>query len=135
MLNFQAILIPSIPFALHNINIILLFSFFRLSMIINLLIIVHLCKCTSLCACSVAKSCPTLCNPTDYSPPGSSVHGIFTARTLKWVTISFSRESSQSRDQTHVSFISCITGRFLTAEPAGKPSICKCLILGRNNEH
>ena len=42
----------------------------------------------------VAQSCPTLCDPMDYSPPGSSVHGIFQARTLEWVTISFSRGSS-----------------------------------------
>ena len=38
----------------------------------------------------VAKSCPTLCDPMDCSPPGSSVHGIFQARTLEWVAISFS---------------------------------------------
>ena len=40
-----------------------------------------------MCVCS-AKSlqlCPTLCNPTDCSPPGSSVHGILKARTLEWL--------------------------------------------------
>ena len=37
--------------------------------------------------CSVAQSCPTLCSPMDYSPPGSSVHGIFQARILEWVAI------------------------------------------------
>ena len=36
------------------------------------------------------QSCPTLCNPIDGSPPGSSVPGILQARTLKWVAISFS---------------------------------------------
>ena len=36
------------------------------------------------------QSCPTLCNPIDGSPPGSSVHGILQARTLEWVAISFS---------------------------------------------
>ena len=36
------------------------------------------------------QSCPTLCNPTDGSPPGSSVPGILQARTLEWVAISFS---------------------------------------------
>ena len=36
------------------------------------------------------QSCPTLCNPTDGSPPGSVVPGILQARTLKWVAISFS---------------------------------------------
>ena len=39
-------------------------------------------------------SCPTLCDSTDHSPPGSSVCGIFQARTLEWVAISSSRESS-----------------------------------------
>ena len=42
----------------------------------------------------VAQSCPTLCDPMDCSPPGSSVHGILQARILEWVAISFSRESS-----------------------------------------
>ena len=43
------------------------------------------------CVCSVTKSCLTLCNPMDYSPPGSSVHGIFKTRILEWVAISSSR--------------------------------------------
>ena len=37
------------------------------------------------------QSCPTLCNPTDSSPPGSPVPGILQARTLEWVAISFSK--------------------------------------------
>ena len=53
----------------------------------------------------VTQSCPTLCDPMDYSLPGSSVHGIFQARVLKWVAISFSRGSSGPRDQTQVSHI------------------------------
>ena len=56
----------------------------------------------------VAQSCPTLCDPMDCSLPGSSVHGILQARILEPVDISFSRGSSQSRDQTQVS---CIAGR------------------------
>ena len=47
----------------------------------------------------------------DCSPPGSSVHGILQARILEWVAISFSRGSSQPRDQT---WVSCIVGRFFT---------------------
>ena len=38
----------------------------------------------------VAQSCPTLCDPTDCSPPGSSIHGIFQARVLEWVASVFS---------------------------------------------
>jgi len=51
----------------------------------------------------VAQSCPTLCDPIDCSLPGSSIHGIFQARILEWVAISFSRRSSQPRDWTWVS--------------------------------
>ena len=54
----------------------------------------------------------------DYSLPGSSVHGIFQARILVWVPISFSKGSSWSRDQTH---ISCLAGGFFTTAPPGKP--------------
>ena len=57
------------------------------------------------CCCLIAKLCLTLCNPMDYSLPGSSVHGIFQARILKWVAISFSRGSSWPRDQTCVSCV------------------------------
>ena len=42
----------------------------------------------------VAQSCPTLCDLTDYNPPGSSVHAILQARILKWAAIPFSRGSS-----------------------------------------
>ena len=59
----------------------------------------------------VAQSCPTLCNRKDCSLWGSSVHGIFQARVLEWVAISFSRGSSWPRDGTRVS---CIAGRHFT---------------------
>ena len=58
-----------------------------------------------------AQSCLILCDPTDYSLPGSSVHGILQARVLEWVAIPFFRRSSWSRDQPQVS---CIVGRFFT---------------------
>ena len=44
----------------------------------------------------VAQSCPTLCNPMDCSLPGFSVHGIFQARVLQWVAISFSRSNKSN---------------------------------------
>ena len=53
----------------------------------------------------------TLCDPMDCSPPGSSVHGIPQSRLLEWVAISFSKGSSQPRDQT---WVSCIAGIFFT---------------------
>ena len=54
------------------------------------------------------QSCLTLSDPIDGSPPGSPVPGILQARTLEWVAISSFRESAQPRDQTHISYISCI---------------------------
>ena len=60
--------------------------------------------------CLVAKSHLTLCDPMDCSSPGSSIHGISQARILEWVPISFSRGSSQTRDWTCISCVSCISG-------------------------
>jgi len=59
----------------------------------------------------VIQSCLTLCDPMDYSLPGSSVPGILQARILEWVAISLSRESLRLRDQNQVS---CIASRFFT---------------------
>ena len=76
----------------------------------------------------VAKSCPSLCDPVDCSPPGSSVHGIFQTRILECVAISFSRGSSQTEDQTQVS---CIADSLLT-EPSGKSNKKAFLYTHRN---
>ena len=62
------------------------------------------------CVLCLTESCPTLCDPVDCSPPGSSVHRILQARILEWFAISFSRGSSQPRDGTQVSDIA--GGRF-----------------------
>ena len=61
--------------------------------------------------CLVTQLGPTLCDPMNYSPPSSSVHGILQARILEWVAMPFSRGSSQPRDQSQVSRIA---GRFFT---------------------
>ena len=53
--------------------------------------------------CLVAQLCPTLCDPMDYSSPGSSLHGILQARILEWVATSSSRASAQPRGRTQVS--------------------------------
>ena len=58
----------------------------------------------------------------DYSPPGSSAHGILQARILEWVATPISRGSSGPRDGTPVS---CIAGRFFTTETPGKPVLEK----------
>ena len=68
----------------------------------------------------VALSCPALCDPKDCSPPGSSVHGILQTSILEWVASSFSRGSSQCRDQTRVSQIA---GRSFTVWASREASL------------
>ena len=65
------------------------------------------------CVCVFPQSCPTLCDPMDYSPPGSSVHVIFQARILECVAISSFSGSSWLRHQTCVSCISWIGSQIL----------------------
>ena len=97
-----------------------IFLCFSLSIPISWLrIFVHACVCVCVCVC--AQSCQTLCDPMDWSPPGSSVHGISLARILEWVAISFSRASSQPRDQSFVSCIFCIGNWSLDHCSPGKP--------------
>ena len=60
---------------------------------------------SALARAKLLQSCPTLCDPTDCSPPGSSIHGF---SRQEYLAISSSRESSQPRDQTPVSYVSCI---------------------------
>ena len=52
--------------------------------------------------------CPAFCDPMDYSPLGSSVHGIIQARILEWIAMPSSRGSSWPRDRTCISHVSCI---------------------------
>ena len=61
-----------------------------------------------------AQSCPTVCGPMDCTQRGSSLHGIFQARILEWVAISYSRGFSWLRDRTLVSCISELVRRFFT---------------------
>ena len=64
--------------------------------------------CVCVCVCvKITQSWPTLCNPMDYI-----VHGILQARILEWVSVPFSRGSSQARDRTQVS---CTAGKFFTS--------------------
>ena len=82
---------------------------------------VHMHSGNILPACLHAKSlqsCPTLCNPVDYSPPGSSVPGILQARILKWVAISLLRGSS---DPGIKPVCPVLQADSLLSEPPGKP--------------
>ena len=87
-----------------------------------------------------AKLCLTLCNPMDGSPLDSSIHGVFQARILKWVAISFSRRSSGPRDQNCVSWVFCIGrqihyhcphGSMIKHPPASAEDTCSIPDLGR----
>ena len=71
--------------------------------------------------CSVAGSPLTLWDPSGCSPPGSSVHGIFHARTLEWDATPFCRGSPQFKDWSHISCVSYVAGILFTNEPPGKP--------------
>ena len=71
------------------------------------------------CACSATQSCLTLYDPMDCGLPGFSVHGIFQARILGQIAISSSGGSFQPRDQTCISWVSCIARGFFTAWAIG----------------
>ena len=68
-----------------------------------------------------AESCPTLCDPMNYSSPGSSVHGIFQARILEWVAISFSRDLPVPGIELASLASPAVASRFFTTAPFRKP--------------
>ena len=73
-----------------------------------------------LCVFFLCVFCYTVlsdCESMNYSPPGSSIHGIFQERILEWVTIPSSRNSSLPRAPIRVSLPPVLAGRFFTAEP------------------
>ena len=72
--------------------------------------------------CSVTHSCLTLCDPMDCSWPGSSVHGIFQARILEWVAISYPRDLSDPWIKPSSLVPPASASRFFTTAPPGKPS-------------
>ena len=83
------------------------------------------------CLCSVAQLCPTLCDPMDYSPPGSAVHGIFQAKILEWVDISFLKDLPDP-GIVPVSFMSpALQVNSLPLAPPGKPYIQWILLICR----
>ena len=66
------------------------------------------------CCCLVAQSCLTLCDPIDYSPPGSSVYGIFQARKLEFLSPEDLSELGTEPESP------ALVGGFFTNEPPGK---------------
>ena len=83
---------------------------------------VSVCVCVCVCA-TLTQLCPTLCDPMDCNPPGSSFHGIFQTRILELVAICYARGSSQLRDQTIYMVSPALAGRFFTTVPPGKPRV------------
>ena len=76
------------------------------------------CVYVCVCVCLVTPSCPTLCSPMGWGPPGSSVHGIFQARIQEWVAIPFSRGSSWLRIEPG---FPTLQTDYSPSEPPGKP--------------
>ena len=77
------------------------------------------------CVVLVTQSCLTLCDPMDYSPPGSSVHGILQERIPEWVVIPFSRGSSQPRDRTWKFPRASVHDLVVTPRPPGGAILAK----------
>ena len=83
-----------------------------------------MCICTTAffliqnCACSIALLCLNLCDPMDYSPPGSFVHGIFKSRILEWLLFP---PPGNLPDPEIESESPALAREFLTTKPPGKP--------------
>ena len=76
---------------------------------------------TAAAAAKSLQSCPTLCNPIDGSPPGSSDHGIFQARVLEWVAIAFSDLWPHSWQMARLSLEGRCCFTTLCRQPVAKP--------------
>ena len=72
-------------------------------------------------SCSVTQSCPTLCDPMDCNPPGSSVHRISQARILDGLPFPPPGDLPNPRIQPKSLTTPPLAGRFFTSEPPGKP--------------
>ena len=89
------------------------------------------------------QSCLTLWDPVDWSPPGSSVHGILQARILEWVAMTSSRGSFWPRDQTCISFVYLLHWQEGSLAPPGKSLeqrncvliILTCQVFGRQETY
>ena len=82
-----------------------------------------LCQPPSVQLSSVSQSCLTLCNPMECGTPGSSVHGIFQARILDWVVISYSGDLPDQGVKPTSLTSPTLGGGFLTTMPPGKLQI------------
>ena len=69
------------------------------------------------------QSCPTLCDPVDGSPPGSSVPGILQARILEWVAVPFPGDLPDPGIEPTSPMSPALAGRFFTTELPGKSNL------------
>ena len=92
-------------------------------------VVSEMCVCVCVCVCVLStQSCSTLCEPVEYSPPGSFVHGIL-PRILEWLVSPFFRGSSQPRDRT---WVSRIAGRLFTIWATREVPLCIRRPLSKN---
>ena len=76
------------------------------------------------CVCAkLLQGCPTLCNPMNHDPPGSSLYGLLQARILEWVVMASSRGSSRHRDQSQASYLTVLAGDSLPPVPPSSSHI------------
>ena len=95
------LILPQIPHRYLKLNIVWNGTYFQMPLHWSLLVVLP----RSSKSCVYAQLCPTLCDPLDCSPPGSSIHRISQARILEWVAISSSRGSFWPRDPTCASWV------------------------------
>ena len=91
-------------------------------------------RCARDCACTLTQSCPTLCNPMDCSPPGSSVLKIFQARILEWVPFPTSGDLPKPGTEPISLESPELAGRFFTTSPPVKPMCLSSFLTGRGKK-
>ena len=74
----------------------------------------------------VAQLCPTLCDPMDYGPPGSSIHGIFQARVLEWSAIAFSATGDKEPLNGAVRSAGMLAHHLLSSLPPTRSVLLQC---------
>ena len=84
---------------------------------------VHMHTCVCECVCAHVLSCVSLCDPMGWCPLGFSIPGIFQARILEWIAISFSRDLHNRGILSRSLEFPALASRFFTTEPSGKPNI------------
>ena len=87
-------------------------------------IYISVCLYVHVLVCSVTHLCPTLCDSIDCSSPGSSLPGIFQARILEWVAVSYSGGFSWPRDWTLISWVPALADILFTSCTTWETLIC-----------